>query len=301
MLGALLGLAVALVLVLEGAFRVGGLWVAGAPRPDEAGNTVILCVGDSHTRGRAGLENYPAQLERILNERTTRRYRVINLGVPGQNTAEVRARFAHYLDYYRPAIVLHWAGINNFWNRAEREGPAPGLLTRIADASRVVRFVRVALLYRRLHVDAIAEPIPQEHSVPGPQKDFWVDFGGVKELIRSEPGTDLSVAETHDVTRDDLQGMMQLARQRGIPMYLVTYAWWGGYFKAVNQAIEEVSSEFGVPYVDEAVAARAAAQEAPGAQLYDAWIHPMPIVYRQVAEEAYRTLVSQLLVAPLGS
>ena len=119
-LGLATAVVIALLVLLEALFRIGGLWVAAAPRPAPDGSTVVLCVGDSHTRGRPDPDNYPAQLERILNERTGRPYRVLNLGVPGQNTGQVRKRFERYLAYYRPAVVLHWGDINNAWNQAER-------------------------------------------------------------------------------------------------------------------------------------------------------------------------------------
>jgi hypothetical protein len=33
--------------------------------------------------------------------------------------------------------------------------------------------------------------------------------------------------------------------------------------------------------------------ERPVDELYDTWAHPTPILYRQIAEEAYRLLVGQ--------
>ena len=49
-------------------------------------------------------------------------------------------------------------------------------------------------------------------------------------------------------------------------------------------------------FIDSAVAVDAARREAPEAELFDAWAHPMPVVYRQVAQEAFRVLVEQHVV-----
>ena len=74
---------------------------------------------------------------------------MINLGVPGSNTAQLRNRFLDYLDVYRPTVVVHWAGINNAYNRAETEvwGEARGApasrARKLFDHSRVLRFMRV--------------------------------------------------------------------------------------------------------------------------------------------------------------
>jgi len=75
----------------------------------------VLCVGDSLTRGRPDPENYPSELGRILTRRTGKPYRVLNLGVPGLTTTQLRTRFVRYLESYHPVAVLHWAGIDNAW------------------------------------------------------------------------------------------------------------------------------------------------------------------------------------------
>ena len=134
------------------------------------GSRVVLCVGDSHTRGRPDPDNYPAALEQILNARTGERWRVINLGVPGQNTGQVRLRFERYLAYYRPTVVLHWGGINNGWNQAERDG-SRGFLATLVEHSRLIRFLRVALFYRGLERRVLADthgPVPELRGPPAP-------------------------------------------------------------------------------------------------------------------------------------
>jgi hypothetical protein len=105
-------------LVLEVSFRIAGALSSESRdrtqvRVDEQ-HQVLLCVADSHTWG-LGM-GYPARLAGSSD-----RYRVINLGVPGTNTAQLRRRFADYLDRFRPRAVVIWAGVNNFWNQPDTE------------------------------------------------------------------------------------------------------------------------------------------------------------------------------------
>src|SRR5687767_7652500 len=78
-------------------------------RPPEPGEVRILCVGDSHTYG-VGVspdESYPSQLERLLRARGVHA-RVVNAGVPGQNSSQLRERLPAKLAEYRPQVVLVW-------------------------------------------------------------------------------------------------------------------------------------------------------------------------------------------------
>lgn len=280
--------------VLEIAFRLAGLVIDREAKFVDDGRAVVLCVGDSHTRGRPDPENYPAALEQILNERADRPYRVINVGIPGLSTGQLRQRFERFVDYYHPKVILHWAGINNGWHHPEGQHGVVGWIT---EHSKVGRFVRVALFYRRLfrQVDAAA---PDLLHFEGARAQWHVNFGGKDEEIVTEHGAELPVEKVATLTHDDLTAMMTAAKARGIPMYLVKYGLTGGYYVPVNTAVRDVSSAFGVPYVDCAVAAAEVHRVAPQERLYDDWVHPMPIVYRQVGEEAYRLLVAQGIVKP---
>jgi hypothetical protein len=177
------GVLLALVLLLGLLFFLGGLWVRGEPAAAADGRTVVLCIGDSHTRGRKDPDNYPFQLERILNEWTGRPYRVVNLG-PGQNTAQVRNRLERYLTYYRPAMVLHFGGVNKAWDHIEIEVWHQSWLERIAERSRVLRFARVALFYGRLAPDTYEPPTIQlKQWTKLERSSYHVNFGGVEEDI----------------------------------------------------------------------------------------------------------------------
>ena len=86
--------------------RAGAGWRPGATYK-------VLCVGDSHTYGAGEPEqdSYPAQLQGFLDERAPGRYAVLNLGVPGMNTAQVLRRLPVLVARFDPDLVVVWAGV----------------------------------------------------------------------------------------------------------------------------------------------------------------------------------------------
>jgi len=127
----LLLLAVGLELSLQAAHYL-HRWRQGAPRLPHPEAPVILCVGDSHTYGvklPAGL-SYPGQLQALLDARGLPA-NVINAGVPGQSTSELRRLLPELLARHRPAAVVILSGANNEWNRHDtvwsdlQDGVAP--------------------------------------------------------------------------------------------------------------------------------------------------------------------------------
>ena len=141
-LGVLASLALA-----EIGIRVAGILAPfGRDGSVEGGHFVVLCVGDSHTWGNG--RGYPRRLSQRLAA-LSKEYRVINLGVPGTNTAQLRNRFAAFLERYDPGLVVIWTGVNNRWNRSETEvwseaEVAPASLTaRALDEVRLLRLVRL--------------------------------------------------------------------------------------------------------------------------------------------------------------
>ncbi|TAJ18113.1 MAG: hypothetical protein EPO68_08370, partial [Planctomycetota bacterium] len=120
------GALVALVL-LELGLRIAADSIAPQRRAGDdaaaAGERRILCFGDSNTYGihLEAHESYPAQLQQLLDCAPSNPWRVVNLGFPGMNSAEVRADFARDLDRFRPEIAIVWIGINDTWSRARAE------------------------------------------------------------------------------------------------------------------------------------------------------------------------------------
>jgi hypothetical protein len=142
-------------------------------------------------------------------------------------------------------------------------------------------------------------PLAELFDWPGPKARFRINFAGRSEIIPIPfHPMKISPEDLAAGIRADVTAMMQMADERGVPMYLATYSMLGPSHLIVNDTIQAVSLEWGVPWIDAGYAARAVEAAAPGEKLFDGLLHPMPIVYRQVAEQAYRLLVVEGIVPP---
>jgi lysophospholipase L1-like esterase len=86
---------------------------------NDRGGIRILCLGDSVTFG-LGAErgrDYPAQLERILNEgHPYKKFVVYNQGYPGRNSSQILKYLEENIEKYKPNIIVLLAGNNNRFN-----------------------------------------------------------------------------------------------------------------------------------------------------------------------------------------
>ena len=108
-----------------------------------AQDAVILAFGDSLTYGTgATAENsYPAQLERII------RRRVVNAGIPGEDTENGLARLPKMLDGHHPSLVILCHGANDL-----KQG-----LGDLQASENIREMIRIA---RRRNVDVLLLGIP---------------------------------------------------------------------------------------------------------------------------------------------
>lgn len=272
--------------VAELGLAVGSLFVGGGgPEGWREGATIrVLSIGDSHTYGGsvAEGENYPAQLQRFLDEAAPGVYSVVNIGIPGTNTAQIRNRLGINLARWRPTILILWCGINNTWNNSERtSSDRSARLDAIALRSRLYKFARVWLHERSLSEDVKRRveggrhelrPIGMVgHDVPY----FGKIFASDRERVRIDPDIENWAAE-------DFAAMVRMARAAGVEVLFITYHLESRDYSVPNRAMRRVGDDLGVPVV----AATEAFARVPEDQERFSWKnHPSGPVYGEVARD----------------
>jgi len=78
----------------------------------------ILTIGDSFTYGIGSTDgrNYPFQLEQFLNKKTNKKFKVINTGLNGQNSAQALEDLEYNISQYDPDMIILLIGGANYWN-----------------------------------------------------------------------------------------------------------------------------------------------------------------------------------------
>ncbi len=196
--------------------RQGELAHPGAP--------VVLCLGDSHTFGVkvSAAESYPGRLQEMFDERGLT-VNVVNEGVPGQNSSELRRALPGLLDEYRPEVVIVMIGANNEWNLDDtlwsdlRDGAADtsiGHWPRIAWCE-VAGRLRTARLLAYLYNEHLRETLPNEREV---DRDGRVHFHEWRGKGRFEPP-----AKVIDRTRRDLAAIIRMISDNGGLPAVMTY------------------------------------------------------------------------------
>ena len=257
-------------------------------RPPEPGEVRILCVGDSHTYGVgvAPEESYPAQLEQVLRARGVRA-RVVNAGVPGQNSGQVREQLQAKLDEYHPQVVVIWVGANNQWLPLDDAGaPAP----RWTDGIRLFRLAR--LLFSR--IEGVSGDFRRDLDVANANHgETTQQLGTGKRQLRS-------VEVTADITKQDLGPIVAQIRAAGATPVLLTYpVTLGPLLAAIDGAIVAAGAADKVRVVDLRVMARRHLPRVGGLLLPD--MHPAPRMYRAIGWEIARAFVRDGIVPPPGT
>ena len=303
---------VALGLLLAVGLLEGGLRLAGALSSAERGSfdgagdsIVVLCIGDSHTWGNG--EGVPARLAERLAERSPR-FRVVNLGVPGTNTAQHRKRFDRYLDRFDPSLIVFWAGLNNVWNRTDTESWTQAGVEEaswwrsLLDEIRILRFFRVWRYQAELNEvlasdDAYVVPeMTEERTWLRKVKEQRI--GGESDTFVNAWGEDASELAPELVTRataGDLDWMITRARERGVPVLPITYPHERSHFRNVNGGIRWAARNTDTPVVVGSAAKRrlVARERAAGRgrpDLFDRTAHPTQVLYAEIADLALETI-----------
>ncbi len=312
------GILLALVL-LEGALRVAGLVSSreGAVAGAGGGTTVVLCIGDSHTWGNG--EGIPARLAERLAERSAE-YRVINLGVPGTNTAQHRKRFESYLDRFDPSLIVFWGGLNNVWNRTESEtwtteaGAGEVSTWRaLVDEIRILRFLRVWRHQSELNeilADGSSYVVPEISGEETPfRKVREQKLSGAGDTFVNLRADDASYLDSELVARataGDLAWMIERASERGVPVLPITYPHETSHYRDVNLGIRWAARDTKVPVVvgSEARARLVRRRRVEGGKppgLFDRTAHPTQALYDEIADLALEKIDENDLLPKRGS
>ena len=250
------------------------LWVlAGLLAPEgragielEPGTRRIVCLGDSNTYGinLEAEQSYPGRLQSYLDRAPDNPWRVINLGHPGQNTAQMRGRLAENLEAYRPEILVLWGGVNNKWSPAmdhlwehpdsEPAGERSSLLSH-SRAYKALRMMTSGAGGELLAGAPEAEERPMERAgdeqVPGLGGALRGEGLGKVEIVHS---TDDRVNYKKDEVREhittDLRRIRAICEEYGVRLVLGEY--WAEYEwvdDQINAPIADFAREHGVPVV----------------------------------------------------
>ena len=292
----LIGLLVATVvttLTLEAMLQAASLFAPDRSGTESAGDQIrILCLGDSHTFGvmvEEG-ESYPAQVQQQLHMTSPGRFSVINLGIPGMNSSQIRKRLAKNVQRYDPQLVIVWVGVNDQWNRSDVDGDAswPERVEVFAGHSRLYRLARVWVRDREIgHAVADARGNGVHQAV---ERENWVlkgenagatwtiRHGDETEIIENRGGAEGTPNEAP--TYRNLSEIANWLRGEEIPLLLVRYPLNLSHFLAPNQAAEQVSRDLAVPLVNSNLSIKRIPREQ---REWTKEAHPGPNVYHEIA------------------
>jgi hypothetical protein len=80
---------------------------------DYENKTVILCIGESTTADlNDGSSSWPRELQKILDDESLNKYKVVNEGVPGTRMGFVLERLDGQIREYNPKYIISMLGIN---------------------------------------------------------------------------------------------------------------------------------------------------------------------------------------------
>lgn len=258
----------------------------------------VLLLGDSIPFG-SGVEAeqaFPARLQLLLDERAPGRFSIINLAVPGMNTAQVRRRLASRVARYDPNVVIAMVGANNGRNGSEQpDGAPPAWGAALCGAASRSALVRLAT--RGAEGGARAETRADGRHQLAEVTNCRGDDCDLRAIWHLRHGTAVETIEMRRIDAPDPEGARRRARDdylwmhrwlaaAGIPLALVTYPHDGVLpFRQPNRALAEVA-ELGVLTVDTSPALGRAS---------GGWVsvlHPGPKLHAEIARELLPVLES---------
>ncbi len=180
---------------IEAGLRTAGFLYKAAHRAPAAGGSSesggayrILCLGESTTAPAVidGADiSWPAQLERILNERSPHKtFVVFNEGIWGLSSAAALSKLDENLRRHRPDMVVAMLGIN------DDEDTIPYEPVFTSKAVLFIRSLRSCKLLRLLHERLAPAKNTAGSSPSGEGYSMAVEEAAARKLIKSNPRDD---------------------------------------------------------------------------------------------------------------
>lgn len=263
----------------------------------------ILGLGDSVTFGwQVGQEEtYLGQLESMLNASDpTRRYEVINAGMPGYNLGNELAYFKEYGVRYQPDLVIVGFCALNDADGTRAVYVEDGNIAYVpldssfapTDSGGVIARVK-GFLRRKSHLYHL---VTQQY---GMLRDRWSESSRTSSTVYHWPFPLEKEDELWERIRSQILEMQDVAEEHGAGLLLVV-------FPVASQVIsedapsvpQEVLADFaqrtGVPIVDPLLAFK---EHGPALVFADGFSHPSAFGHQLVAEEIFSTLLEMGIVA----
>lgn len=225
------GLLVTAVL-LEAGLQVAALFVGSRSIgiKNNSEQHTVLCLGDSHTYGvyYRPEETYPGQLQIELGRRAPGRYRIVNLGLPGMNSSQIRASLPQWLDTYGPETIIVGAGANNLWNTTGTEGPRKrSTLKNWLRRARLHRLLSLLLFRFQDQTHSPAE-FKERPDIERVQIEDGVTHRSVSgEILISHKGNPkkpaFKLSQGIEILRRDIKDIHRLTSRRDVRLVLLTY------------------------------------------------------------------------------
>jgi len=278
-------------LVAEAGLQIAAFFMKRATRAEMpiawvTGNVRVLCLGDSNTYGVWVERNqaYPQQLEAVWNERTQApKLEVLNLGVPGTNSSLLVRELPQMLETFAPDILIIMIGVNDYWTLPTPLEDAPGTQPQAGFLMRHSLIYKLYYLFQRGRLantpEFIRDPNTKlegtgKHKVRVGDREFDMGFAD------AQPGQEGGTAGL----RKNLPRLVELARDAGNSLYVMTYPSRQDYYRVANEVIAAVARQTGTPLIDlSAVFARLCPKQACPEILFPDG-HPRAPGYRIVAE-----------------
>ena len=303
LLGIVLGFAVLEVGLRIASVTARAVW-SRATDAAAGGRVRLVCVGDSNTYG-VGVhptESYPWRLERLLNEAWgADHFEVVNLGVPGLGSAQLRHRLPRWLSLYQPDAVVVLIGANDFWNRAEVDVPAMGFGERLHELAMRLRVYRFAVLWlhaRNGGVRPVVTSLPPQTSENNAMNDWTMRDAGGSVVFRLPRRADPLGAAAHArLLHQELEAIVRELRQADVPAMLATYAADEGPYGVANGVIRAVATAEHVPLADAKDLWRFMLPDAASSRPFYDDLHPRAPVYAAFAANVRDALLRVGMVA----